>query len=142
MSCRHKSWCFVTKLTIPPDVAQSIASNSHTSEDAVKRVLTSQILNESCPQPIFNVEVRYKLSDLNCPCAELPLDGYVKSKIPLAEYIMQRWFQAKWTPVGGHCSRSAEYIKFCHPDPNYRRLLLCEKAARNKRGRPSKKSEV
>ena len=142
MSCRHKSWCFATILNVPPDVAKSIASDSHVLEDVVRRVLTSQILNGSRPESIFNIEVRYKLSDLNGPCADLPLDGYVKSTIPLAEYIMQRWFLARWSPVGGHCSRSPEYKMFSQPDPNYIRLSLCEKIASNRRGRPCKKKEV
>ena len=142
MRSRHYSWHFATKLTLPHDVAQSIPSNSHIPEDVVKRVLTSQILNGSRPDAICNIEVRYKLSELNGPCTELPLDGYVQSKQKLAEYVMLRWFQARWSPVGGHCSRTPEYIKFCQPDPDYIRLSLCEKAARNKGGRPSKKKEV
>ena len=142
MGSQPKSWRFATILTVPPEVAQSISSNSHISEDVVKRVLISQILNGFRPDAIFNVEVRYKLSDLNGPCAELPLDGYVQSKKPLAEHMMQRWFQARWSPVGGHCSRTQEYIQFCQPDPKYIRLSLCENVASNKRGRPSKKKEV
>ena len=124
MGSRPKAWRFATILTVPPEVAQSIASNSHILEDVVKRVLISQILNGSRPDPIFNVEVRYKLSDLRSPCSELPLDGYVQSKTPLAEHMMQKWFQARWSPVRGHCSRTPEYIQFCQPDPEYIRLSL------------------
>ena len=142
METRAKSWHFATILNLPPEVEHSIACNSHISEDVVKRVLKSQILNGLRPDPIFSVQVRYKLSDLNASCSILPVEGYIQSKIPLAEYIMQRWFQAHWSPVGGHCSRNPEYKAFCAPDPNYIRLALCEKVPPNKGGRPSKKKEA
>jgi hypothetical protein len=41
---------------------------------------------------------------------------------------MERWFQARWSPVGGRCGRAPAYIVFCEPDPNFIRLLLCDKA--------------
>ena len=145
MSTRHKSWHFATILTVTPDVTHSITRDPHSSADVIKRVLTSQILSRadgSRPDAIFNVELRYKLSDLNASCSILPVEGYIQSKIPLAEYIMQRWFQAHWSPVGGHCSRNPEYKAFCAPDPNYIRLALCEKVPPNKGGRLSKKKEA
>jgi hypothetical protein len=80
MGSRPKSWRFATMLTVALEVAQSIASNSHISEDVAKHVLISQMLSGSRPGPIFNVEVRYTLSVLNGPCSELLLDGYVQSK--------------------------------------------------------------
>ena len=91
---------------VPPDVAQSITSDPQSPEDAIKRVLTgtSQILSPtdgSRPDSICNIELRYKLSDLNGSGSVLPVDGYVRSKIPLAHYRMERWFQARWSTVGG-----------------------------------------
>ena len=142
METRAKSWHFATKLNLPPEVEHSIACNSHISEDVVKRVLKSQILNGVRPDPIFSVQVRYKLSDLLNPSSELPLNGYVQSKQKLAGHMLLRWFRAQWSPVGGHCSRSPEYIKFCQHDTDYVCLSLLEKPARNKGGRPSKKKEV
>jgi hypothetical protein len=126
MSSRHKSWHFASILTVPPDVAQSITSDPQCSEDAIKRVLTSQILSRtdvSRPDSIFKIELRYKLSDLNGSCSVLPVAGYVQSKIPLAHYRMEKWFQAQWSPVGGRCSCAPAYIVFCEPDPNYIRLF-------------------
>ena len=70
------------------------------------------------------------------------MDGYIQSKLKLAHYIMERWFQARWSPVGGRCGRAPAYIVFCEPDPNYIRLSLCDKASHNKGGRPPKKKEV
>ena len=145
MSSRHKSWHFASILTVPPDVAQSITSDPQCSEDAIKRVLTSQILSRtdgSRPDSIFKIELRYKLSDLNGSCSVLPVDGYIQSKLKLAHYIMERWFKARWSPVGGRCGRAPAYIVFCEPDPNYIRLSLCDKASHNKGGRPPKKKEV
>ena len=145
MSSRHKSWHFASILTVPPDVAQSITSDPQCSEDAIKRVLTSQILSRtdgSRPDSIFKIELRYKLSDLHGSCSVLPVAGYVQSKLKLAHYIMERWFQARWSPVGGRCGRAPAYIVFCEPGPNYIRLSLCDKASHTKRGRPSKKKEV
>jgi hypothetical protein len=139
METRAKSWHFATILKLPPEVEHSIACNSHISEDVVKRVLKSQILNGLRPDPIFSVQVRYKLSDLRNPSSELPLNGYVQSKQKLAGHMLLRWFRAQWSPVGGHCSRSPEYIKFCQHDTDYVCLSLLEKPARNKGGRPSKK---
>jgi hypothetical protein len=78
METRAKSWHFATILNLPPEVEHSIACNSHISEDVVKRVLKSQILNGLRPDPIFSVQVRYKLSDLRNPSSELPLNGYVQ----------------------------------------------------------------
>jgi hypothetical protein len=48
---------------------------------------------------------------------------------------MERWFQARWSPVGGHCSRAPAYIVFCEPDPNYIRLSLCDDLLRKKSAR-------
>ena len=79
---------------------------------------------------------------LNPGCSELPLEGYVQSKEKLEEYILQRWFSAAWSPVGGHCSRSDAYQSFRAPHPDYVRLSLHGKAALNEGGRPEKSKEV
>jgi hypothetical protein len=138
MSSRHKSWHFTSSLTVPPDVAQSITSDQQCSEDTIKRFLTSQILSRtdgSRPDSIFKVELQYKLSDSNGACSVLPVAAYVQSKIPLAHYRIEKWFQAQWSPVGAHCSRAQAYIVFCEPGPkltpNYIRLSLCDKASHN-----------
>ncbi len=126
-------------------MAQSITRDPQCSEDAITRVLTFQILSRtdgSRPDSIFKIELRYKLSDLNGSCSILPVDGYIQSKLKMAHYIMERWFQAPWSPVGGQCSRAEAYIVFCEPDANYICLSLCDKSSHNKGGRPSKKREV
>jgi hypothetical protein len=130
MSCRYnlKSWHFHTLLTVPPYVIQSITSNPHISADVIKRVNTFQILSRTDgprqrrQDPIFNVELQYQLSDLNVPGLVLPVEGYVnvvKRKISRALHIVQRCFQAQWSPVRGHCSRNPAYKTFCVPDPNF-----------------------
>ncbi len=63
--------------------------------DVVKHHLFSQIiLNSPLPNQIFNVESRYKQSDLDAACSKLTLEGYVESSEKLEEYILQRWFNA------------------------------------------------
>jgi hypothetical protein len=47
---------------------------------------------------IFNVEVQYKLSDLVVTCSNLPSQGYVQSSEKLETCILQRWFNAEWSP--------------------------------------------
>jgi hypothetical protein len=111
-------------------------------EFSIKLFVCLSRTDGSRPDSIFKIELRYKLSDLNGPCTIIPVDGYIQSKIPLAHYIMERWFQARWSPVGGRCGRAPAYIVFCEPDPNYIRLSLCDKASHNKGGRPPKKKEV
>ncbi len=73
---RHNSWRFKLLLPITPDFAQCI-NDIHRSEDALKRILSSQILNGSRPDHLVNVEVRFARSDLNHGCSELLLEGYV-----------------------------------------------------------------
>ena len=77
-SC-HKTWRFKSLLSVTPELAQCIC-DIHSSEDALERILSSQILNGSRPDHIVNVEVRFARSDLNQTCSELPLEGYVQSK--------------------------------------------------------------
>jgi hypothetical protein len=67
MSSRHKSWHFTSILTVPPDVAQFITSELQSSEDALKRVLTSQFLSRtdgSRPDSIFNNPIAGQLQDI------------------------------------------------------------------------------
>ncbi len=93
---RYSSWRFKSLLTVTPELAQCI-DNIHRSEDALKRILSSQILKgsrNSRPDHLVNVEVRFARSDLNHGSSELPFEGYVQSKIQLEEYIMHRWFSA------------------------------------------------
>ena len=139
---RHKTWRFKSLLSVTPELTHCINDDIHRSEDALKRILSSQILNGSRPDHIINVEVRFARSDLKPGCSELPLEGYVQSKEKLEEYILQRWFSAAWSPVGGHCSRSDAYQSFRAPHPDYVRLSLHGKAALNKGGRPKKLKEV
>jgi hypothetical protein len=139
---RHKTWRFASLLLVTPDLSQCI-DDAHRSADVVKHHLLSQfILNSTLPDHIFNVEVRYRLSDLDAACTKLPFEGYVQSSEKLEEYILQRWFNAEWSPVGGKCCRSPAYQIFRVPHPDYRHLSLHEKPALNKGGRPSKKKEV
>ena len=138
---RHTSWRFKSLLTVTPDLAQCI-NDIHRSEDALKRILSSQILNGCRPDHLVNVEVRFARSDLNHGCSELHLEGYVQSKLKLEEYIMHRWFSAAWSPVGGRCNRSDAYRSFRAPHPDYIRLSLYGEAALNKGGRPKKLKEV
>ena len=138
---RHTSWRFKSLLSVTPELAQC-SNDIHRSEETLKRILSSQILNGSRPDHLVNVEVRFARSDLNHGCSELPLEGYVQSKIMLEDYIMHRWFSAAWSSVGGHCSRSDAYLSFRASHPNYIRLSLYREAALNKGGRPKKLKEV
>ena len=138
---RHTSWRFKSLLTVTPELAQCI-NDIHRSEDAFKRILSSQILNGCRRDHLVNVEVRFARSNLNHGCSELPLEGYVQSKIQLEEYIMHRWFSAAWSPVGGRCNCSDAYRSFRAPHPDYIRLSLYGEAALNKGGRPKKIKEV
>jgi hypothetical protein len=76
---RHKSWRFRSLLTITPDLARCI-DNIHRSEDALKRILSSQILNGSRPDHLVNVEVRFARTDLNHGCSELPFEATFSQK--------------------------------------------------------------
>jgi hypothetical protein len=63
--------------------------------DVVKHHLFSQIiLNRPLPDHIFNVEVRYKYSDLDAACSKLTFEGYVESSEKPEKYILQRLFNA------------------------------------------------
>ncbi len=64
-------------------------NDAHHSADVVKRLLSSQInLNSPPPDHIFNVEVRYKLSDSDVACSKIPFEGYVQTSEKLEEYIL------------------------------------------------------
>jgi hypothetical protein len=87
---RHKTWRFASLLLVTPDLSQCI-HDAHRSVDVVKYHLLSQlILNSPLPDHIFNVEVQYKLSDLDAACSKLPFEGYVQSSEKLEEYILFR----------------------------------------------------
>jgi hypothetical protein len=59
----HTSWRFLSLLSVPPDLAQCITIAINESDDVVKRILSSQRIHAFRPDHIFNVEVRYALSD-------------------------------------------------------------------------------
>ena len=101
---RHTSRRFVSLLSVPPDLAQCIPIAINESDDVVKRILSSQLIHAFRPDHVFNVEVRYALSDLRA--TKIKLEGYVQTSKPIDVYIMQRWFNAEWSPVGGQCCRS------------------------------------
>ena len=101
---RHTSWRFLSLLSVPPDLAQCITIAINESDDVVKRILSSQLIHAFRPDPVFNVEVRYALSDLRE--TKIKLEGYVQTSKPIDVYIMQRWFNAEWSPVGGRRTRS------------------------------------
>ncbi len=67
---RHVT-CFVEKAGFEPrTLGTKVERYDHCATRPVRCVLTSQILNRaggSRPERIFNVEVRYKLLDLNAP---------------------------------------------------------------------------
>jgi hypothetical protein len=65
----HTSWGFKLLLTVTPEVGQSI-NNIHCSEDALKRTLSSQILNGSRPDHLVNVCVNLYFSSPKVPVAE------------------------------------------------------------------------
>ncbi len=57
-----------------------MASDTPFSEDIVKRVLISHILNRGRPDTTFNIKVRYTLTDIINTCLNPPLHGYIQSK--------------------------------------------------------------
>jgi hypothetical protein len=86
----HKTWRFASLLLVTSDLSQCI-HHAHRSADVIKHHLLSQlILKSPLPDHIFNVEVRYRLSDLDAACTKLPFEGYVQSSEKLEEYILQR----------------------------------------------------
>jgi ribonuclease BN (tRNA processing enzyme) len=86
-----KTWRFVSLLLVTPDLNLCIhdAHSSAASADVVKHHLLSQIiLNSLHPDHIFNVAVRYELSDLDAACSKFSFEGYVQSDEKLEEYIL------------------------------------------------------
>jgi hypothetical protein len=72
---RHKTWRFALLLLVTPDLTQSI-HDAHRSADVKKHDLLSQIiLNSPLSNHIFNVDMRYMLSDLDAACSKLPFEG-------------------------------------------------------------------
>ncbi len=88
---RHKTWRFASLLLVTPECIH----DTHSSADVVQHLLSQLILNSPLPDHIFNVEVRYKTSDLDASCSKLPFEVYVQSSEKLEEYILQRWFNAE-----------------------------------------------
>ncbi len=88
----HASWRFLSLISYRSfrgtvnNYCIIIAINE--SDDVVKRILSSQLIHAFRPDHIFNVEVRYVLSDLTATVIQL--EGYVQTSKPIDVYIMQR----------------------------------------------------
>jgi hypothetical protein len=96
----HTSWSFVSLLSVPPDLAQCIPIAINESDDVVKRILSSQLIHAFRPDHVFNVEVRYALSDLRA--TKIKLEGYVQTSKPIDVYILQRWSMRSGVQSGGN----------------------------------------
>ena len=97
------------------------------------------------PMNTRNVEIKYKLSDLdfalNNPPNQLPVTGYIQSerqkKIESGNLL--RWFEANWSPVDGQLVRNNDYRQWSQMDPAYRHAQVYGKPAVATRG-PGRKT--
>jgi hypothetical protein len=95
---------------------------------------------DTFPPNTRNVEIKYKLSDLevviNNPSIQLPITGYIQSEThhKVASSNLHRWFQANWSPVDGQLGRNAAYRDWSRQDPAYRHVQVSGEPAVATRG--------
>ena len=115
---RKGAWRFDSLWTLP---AHIIGSTSFTDQNCILSELDSAFKRDVVERPEFpnnirNVEMKYKLSDLevafNNPPNQLPVTGYIQSepqhKIESGNLL--RWFASNWSPVVGQLGRDDPYI--------------------------------
>jgi hypothetical protein len=143
---RKGAWHFATLWTLP---AHLIGSTSFADRSCILDELESAFMRDvveraTFPKNTINVEIRYKLSDLevafnNSP-NQLHVTGYIQSerqkKIESGNLL--RWLQAKWSPVDGQLVRNDAYQEWSRMDPAYRHAQVHGKPAVATRG-PGKK---
>ena len=124
---RKGAWRFDTLWTLSSHMVASISladRNSLLSE--LDSAFTRDVMErETFPPNTNNVEIKYKLSDLevaiNNPSIQLPITGYIQSgrnnKIDSSNLL--RWFQANWSPVDGQLGRNDAYREWSRQDPAY-----------------------
>ena len=97
------------------------------------------------PMNTRNVEIKYKLSDLdfalnNLP-NQIPVTGYIQSERQkkIESGTLLRWFEANWSPVDGQLVRNNDYRQWSQMDPAYRHAQVYGKPAVATRG-PGRKT--
>jgi hypothetical protein len=144
---RKGAWRFDTLWRLPMHMVGSTSFTDRRNlldelESAFKRDLVERT---TFPMHIINVEIKYKLSDLeialnNTP-NQLPVTGYIQSERQKKNDSsnLLRWLQANWSPVDGQLVRNDAYREWSRLDPAYRHAQVHGKPAVATRGPGRKK---
>ena len=150
---RKGAWSFDTLCTVPTHM---FGPTSSTDRIYILSGLDSAFKRDVVERPEFpsyirNVEIKYKLSDLDsilgtalANSRPLPVtglrSGYIQSeinyKIEFGNLLC--WFQANWSPVDGQMVRNGAYLEWSRQDPANRHVQVHGTPAVAKRS-PGKK---
>ena len=146
---RKGAWRFDTLWKLPTHMVgyTSVPDNDGSNvtdelETAFKRDVVERT---TFPMNTRNVEIKYKLSDLdlalNNPPNQLPVTGYIQSERQkkIESGTLLRWFEANWSPVDGQLVRNNDYRQWSQMDPAYRHAQVYGKPAVATRGPGRKK---
>jgi hypothetical protein len=141
---RKGAWRFDTLWTLPTHMVgyTPVPDNDRSNvmdelETAFKRNVVER---PTFPTNTRNVEIKYKLSDLdfalNNPPNQLPVTGYIQSERQkkIESGNLHRWFEANWSPVDGQLVRNDDYRQWSQMDPAYRHAQVYGKPAVATRG--------
>ena len=118
----------------------SLTDQSNLLDELESAFIRDVVQRTTFPMHTINVEIKYKLSDLeialNSPPNQLPVTGYIQSerqeKIDSSNLL--RWLQANWSPVDGQLVRNDAYRQWSRLDPAYRHAQVHGKPAVATRG--------
>ena len=146
LDARKGAWRFDTLWKLPMHMVGSASFTDRSNLlDELESAFKRDVLERTTfPMHTINIEIKYKLSDLevalNNPPNQLPVTGYIQSerqnKIDSSNLL--RWLQANWSPVDGQLVRNDAYRQWSRLDPSYRHAQVHGMPAVASRG-PGKK---
>ena len=145
-SDRKGSWHFKTLWTFPgprPTTAPIVAIDLLVVVDsALRRDLLER---ETRPPNLRNIQLKYKVSDLEVALNKTPITlhvtGYIQSALNHALELdkLLPWFAAEWSPVDGPLGRHQPYRDWSRQDPAYWHVQVSGEPAVAERGSGKKK---
>jgi hypothetical protein len=139
---RKGAWRFETLWRLPTHIVAftSLADQSNLLDELDSAFIRDVVPRTTFPMHTINVEIKYKLSDLeialNSPPNQLPVTGYIQSERhqKISSSTLLRWLQANWSPVDGQLVRDDAYQQWSRLDPTYRHAQVHGKPAVATRG--------
>ena len=153
---RFRTWRFshILYTSLLPEAASGLGPRcpSINPWDIIKRQFDKLFKTHKRPECVVYIDLRVSRSAFdNCvscgragaPLPDLPFGGYIQAGTTVGLSILQKWLDAKWTPLGCKLCSSKQYREeFIAPDDStaaaFVYFLVHGNAALETGGRPSK----